>query len=96
MATKVTVVPETVHTGVVSDEKLTGNPDDAVALTVNGEAASVRSASAPKLIVWSAGVTPVDVRRTSSTKAVKSEPVPMPARLSVWLPVVAMVNAGVW
>jgi hypothetical protein len=40
-------------------------------------------------------VTTVEVRRTSSTKAVKSEPVPMPARVSVWLPVVARVNAGV-
>jgi hypothetical protein len=85
VATKVTLVPETVHTGVVSEEKLTGNPDDAVALTVNGEAASVRSASAVKLIVCSAGVTTVEVSATSSTKAVKSEPVPMPARVSVWV-----------
>ena len=60
VATKVTVVPETVHTGVVSDEKLTGNPDDAVALTVNGDATSVRSASAPKLIDWLAAVTDCD------------------------------------
>ena len=55
-----TVVPETVHTGDVSDEKLTGNPDEAVALTVNGDAASVRSASAPKLIVWLATVMDCD------------------------------------
>ena len=60
VVTKVTVVPATVHTAVVSDEKLTGNPDDAVALTVNGDAASVRSASAPKLIVWSATVMTCD------------------------------------
>ena len=59
-ATNVTVLPETVHTDVVSDEKLTGNPDDAVALTVNGNAASVRSARAPKLIVWSAAVMTCD------------------------------------
>ena len=51
VATKVTLVPATVHTGVVSEEKLTANPDDAVALTVNGDAVNARSASAPKLIV---------------------------------------------
>ena len=60
VVTKVTVVPETVHTGGVSDEKLTGNPDDAVALTVNGDADSERSASAAKLIIWSAGVIDCD------------------------------------
>ena len=60
VATKVTLLPATVHTGVVSDEKLTANPDDAVALTVNGEAARFRSARAPKVIVWSAGVMDCD------------------------------------
>ena len=35
-ATKVTVVPDTVHTEVVVEAKLTASPDDAVALTVNG------------------------------------------------------------
>ena len=34
----VTVVLLTVHTGVVSEVKLTGSPDDAVALTVKGAA----------------------------------------------------------
>ena len=38
----------------------------------------------------------VEVSRTSSTKAVKSLPVPTPLRVIVWLPVVAIVNAGVW
>ena len=56
IATKVTLVPATVHTGGVSDAKLTVNPDDAVALTVNGEAVNARSASTPKVIVWSAAV----------------------------------------
>ena len=39
--TRVTVDPLTVHTGVVSDTKLTGRPEDAVALTVNGTAPKV-------------------------------------------------------
>lgn len=41
------MTPLTVHTGVVSDAKLTGNPDDALALTVNG--------AAPKTLVLSGG-----------------------------------------
>ena len=32
--TRVTVAPLTVHTDAVSDEKLTGKPDEDVALTV--------------------------------------------------------------
>ena len=51
-ATSVTVLPLTVHTAGVSDEKLTGSPDDAIALTVNGAAPKVLALSAPKLIVW--------------------------------------------
>ena len=51
-ATSVTVLPLTAHTARVSDEKLTGSPDDAVALTVNGGAPNVLAFSAPKLIVW--------------------------------------------
>ena len=39
--TRVTVDPLTVHTGVVSDAKLTGRPEDAVALMVNGAAPNV-------------------------------------------------------
>jgi hypothetical protein len=35
-ATSVTVVPDTVQTGVVVDAKLTVKPDEAVALTVKG------------------------------------------------------------
>ena len=34
--TTVTVAPATVQTAGVVDEKLTGSPDDAVAVTVNG------------------------------------------------------------
>ena len=37
-ALTVTVVPLIVQTAVVSDENVTTNPDDAVALTVNGAA----------------------------------------------------------
>ncbi len=36
--TRVTVEPETVQTDVVVDAKLTGKPELAVALTVNGAA----------------------------------------------------------
>jgi hypothetical protein len=35
-ATMVTALPLTVHTASVNDAKLTGNPEDAFALTVNG------------------------------------------------------------
>ncbi|HEY2970619.1 MAG TPA: hypothetical protein VGK75_19870 [Casimicrobiaceae bacterium] len=51
-ATIVTVVPLTVHTGVMSEMKLTVSPDDAVALTVNGAEPYVLFASAPKVIAW--------------------------------------------
>lgn len=51
-ATSVTVLPLTVQTGAVSDAILTVKPDDAVALTVNGEAVITWSESAPKVIVW--------------------------------------------
>ena len=40
--------------------KLTGSPDDAVALTVKGRAPSALSASAPNVIVWLAGDTSND------------------------------------
>jgi hypothetical protein len=53
VVSNVTDVPDTVHTDGVVDEKVTASPDDAVALTVTGEAARVTFASAPKLIVWS-------------------------------------------
>ena len=58
-ATKVTVLPLTVQTGVVSDEKLTGSPDVAFAVSANGVPPSVLLAIDPKLIVWliGAGVT---------------------------------------
>jgi hypothetical protein len=57
VATSVTVLPLTVQTAVVSDEELTGNPDDAVALTVNGREPSVRLLSGPNAIVWVAWLT---------------------------------------
>jgi hypothetical protein len=50
-ATSVTVVPDTVHTAVVVDAKLTANPDDAVALTVNGAVPNASFGSAPNAIV---------------------------------------------
>ena len=49
--TRVTVAPLTVHTDAVSDEKLTGKPDDAVALTVNGAAPNVLLLKDAKVMV---------------------------------------------
>ena len=45
-------VPETVQTAGVSDAKLTGSPDDAVAESAVGGPCNGTSASAPKVIVW--------------------------------------------
>jgi hypothetical protein len=56
-ATSVTVAPDTVHTPVVVDEKLTASPDDALPLTPNGALPNARFESAPKLMVWLPGVT---------------------------------------
>jgi hypothetical protein len=55
--TSVTLVPETVQTAVVVEAKLTGRPEDALALTVNGVGLKERFESAPKVIVWLAGTT---------------------------------------
>jgi hypothetical protein len=49
--TSVTVAPETVHTGAVIDLKLTVRPDEAVALTVKGDAPNVWSGIVPNVIV---------------------------------------------
>jgi hypothetical protein len=56
-ATSVTVAPDTVHTPVVVDEKLTTSPDDALALTVNGALPNAWLERAPKLMVWVPAVT---------------------------------------
>jgi hypothetical protein len=56
-ATKVTVDPETVHTAVVWELKLTARPEVAVAVTANGAAPNATFESVPKLIVWGAFVT---------------------------------------
>ena len=50
VVSNVTEVPATVHTAVVSDENDTGSPDDADALTVIGDCASVALASGPNVI----------------------------------------------
>ena len=52
--TMVTVVPETVHTLVVSELKTTARPELAVADTVNGGSPKLFPPSAGKVIVWSA------------------------------------------
>src|SRR5581483_11302431 len=51
-ATRVTVVPEIVHTSVVCELNATVRPELAVALTVNGEDPNVRFERALKVMVW--------------------------------------------
>jgi hypothetical protein len=50
--TSVTVVPETVHTPELVDAKLTGRPDDAVALRVKGALPAARFGRLAKVMVW--------------------------------------------
>jgi len=53
VASKVTVTPDTVHTPVVCELKLTARPEVAVAATVNcGVELSDWFDSVPKVIVW--------------------------------------------
>ena len=44
------------HTEGISDENVTGRPDDAVALTGNGAVPSGRSLNAVKAMAWMAGL----------------------------------------
>ena len=62
--TKVTEVPATVQTPVVSEVKVTGSRDDAVAATEIGDSSNARSARAPNVIVCVAFAT-VKLRSTS-------------------------------
>ena len=66
--TSVTLAPETVQTAVVVEAKLTGRPEDALALTVNGVGLKERFESVPKLIVWLAWLT-VKLRATGVAAA---------------------------
>ena len=54
--TIVTVLPVTVQTFGVDEVKLTGSPDDAAALMVNGGTPKITLASGPKVIVCLSGV----------------------------------------
>src|ERR1700742_2498056 len=47
------------------------------------------------IVVVVALATVATVKRTSSTKPVKSPPLPTPSNPTVWLPVLPMVNEGV-
>jgi hypothetical protein len=53
-ARMVTVLPDTVHTEVVVEAKVTANPELAVALMVNGAAPSETLLNAPNVIVCEA------------------------------------------
>ena len=55
-ATGERVEPLTVHIAVVSEAKVTGRPEDALALSVDGTPTSV-CASGGKVMVWLAGLT---------------------------------------
>jgi hypothetical protein len=89
-------VPLTVHTGVVSEAKLTVRPEDAVALTVNGTLPYVLFCSALKVMVWlvcaAAGIAKKHTASANSAKRAnatanrampRSEPAkdPSPSRL---------------
>ncbi len=52
VATRVAVVPDTVHTDVVIEAKLTGKLEEAVALRVKGALPSVWFGIAPNVMVW--------------------------------------------
>jgi hypothetical protein len=66
--TRVTEFPETVHTVGVVEARLTGKPELAVALTVNGTVVKVRFEIVPKVIVWVPCVT-VKLRLTGAAAA---------------------------
>ncbi len=57
VATNVTVLALTVQRAVVREPKLTGRPDEAVAVTPNEGVPRERLASEPKVMVWPAWVT---------------------------------------
>ena len=52
----VTLFPKTMHTPGVLELKLTGSPDEALALIVTGEAPRCWSAIGSKLMVWLAAM----------------------------------------
>src|SRR5580692_4985916 len=54
--TRVTVFPETVHTRCVRVPKVTGSPEEALALTVNGALPIKRVGRALKVRVWAGRV----------------------------------------
>jgi hypothetical protein len=53
----VTVAPDTVQTEGLVDAKLTGKPEDAVALSANGAVPKAWFDGPTKLMVWLPGVT---------------------------------------
>jgi len=57
VVTSVTVLPLMVQTEVVSDEKETASPEEAVAVNANGGVPNGLFAIAPNVIVWLACVT---------------------------------------
>jgi hypothetical protein len=56
-ATSVTVAPDTVHTDVVVEAKLTANPELALALTAKGAAPNTWPDRLPNVMLWLPGVT---------------------------------------
>ena len=67
--TSVTLAPETVQTAIEAEAKLTGRPEDALALSVNGAVPIGRSGSGANAMVWAAGCTTVAwIEAEDSTK----------------------------
>ena len=63
-ATRVTVVPVILQMEAVVEVKVTGSPEDAVAVGVKGALPSARLARLPNAMVWLPGVT-VKLRLTA-------------------------------
>ena len=74
----VTVEPDTVHTGAVADVKVTGSPDVAVAVTVNGGSPKDLVASAPNEMVCGVFAVEVNVAVTFLAALMVTEHAPLP------------------
>ena len=66
-----------------------------VAVKVTKVPAAAGVPEVASVVVVGAGAA-AEVSRTSSTKAVKSLPLPTPVRVTVWLPLLATLNGDVW
>src|SRR5258708_749637 len=84
--TSVMEFPDTVHTVGVVEARLTGKPELAVALTVNGTVVKVRFEIVPRVMVWVPCVT-VKLRLTDAAAAQLALP--------AWLAVIEQVPTAI-